>query len=152
MTQQICTDLWRKPNPFLLGVSPAPLPAWSNSVGLLYACLALLCQLTLVASCQQHNWRTADQFCSHSRRDQFLPRHHGILPRPAALTRLGPLTSLAERGPSTVTGTSSSSLSSLTSLTSVSTGCKGVSSKCFGENYIYIICQSVKYYICQNQH
>ena len=62
-----------------------------------------------------------------------------------------PWLSLAERGPSTVTGTSSSSLSSLTSLASVSTGCKGVSSKCFGENYIYIVCQSVKYYLCQNQ-
>ena len=67
--------------------------------GLLYACSALLCQLTLVASCQQHTWRAAAQFCSHSRRDQFLPRHHGIRLRPAALTRLGTLTSLAERGP-----------------------------------------------------
>ena len=82
------------------------------------------------------------------------PAQPGIRPRLSASAPLStppgtrPWLSLAERGPSTVTGTSSSSLSSLASLASVSTGCKGVSSKCFGENYIYIICQSVKYYIC----
>ena len=85
------------------------------------------------------------------------PAQPGIRPRLSASAPLStppgtrPWLSLAERGPSTVTGTSSSSLSSLTSLASVSTGCKGVSSKCFGENYIYIVCQSVKYYLCQNQ-
>ena len=102
MTQQICTDLWRSPNPFLLGVSPAPLPAWSNPVCFAPRMLGPPLPAHSGGQLPATHLESSSSVLFSLTPWPVPPPPSWLLLRQAALTRLGPLTSLAERRPSSL--------------------------------------------------